>query len=95
MARRNTLMAYINLNGTTLEMILTVLDEADKHYSSFTLSSEWNATPSVNSFGISCNNCGGSHVVRDCTEPKDQDRIMKNAKARNEKFRENRANNSN
>ncbi|KAL3768918.1 hypothetical protein ACHAWU_010259 [Discostella pseudostelligera] len=39
-ARRNTLMTSVNLNGTTLEMIRTVLDEADKHYSSFTLSSQ-------------------------------------------------------
>ena len=94
-ARRNTLMTSVNLNGTTLEQIRTILDEADKHYSSFTLSSEWNASPSANSFGVTCDNCGGSHVVRDCTEPKDQDRIARNAKARNEKFREYRANNNN
>ena len=94
-ARRNTLMTSVNLNGTTLEKIRTILDEADKHYSSFTLSSEWNAAPSANSFGITCNNCGGSHVVGDCTEPKDQDRIARNAKSRNDKYREYRANNNN
>ena len=51
--------------------------------------------PSANLFGISCNNCGGSHVVGNCTEPKDQDRITRNAKAWHDRFRENKANNLN
>lgn len=88
-SQKNTLMPTSNLTGNLIEQIEMLWDEATSHYTTYVLNNTWVDLPSANytgggAGGVECDNCKGNHYLRDCPKDKDDERIARNRKARNE-----------
>ena len=76
--------------GSTLEQIKTILNEADKHYNTYSVNDEWKFGKAV--YANACFNCGGNHGLQNCTQAKDDGRIER---AKNEYHKKKNANGGN
>ena len=71
--RDNGILGIGSTSGTTLDQIKSILAEADRHYNTYSVNSEWNFGKAV--YANACFNCGGDHGLPACTKDHDKGRI--------------------
>ena len=65
-------------NKKTLTYVCEILLKANNEFQSLNKDKKWNVLESsVNA----CSNCDGDHLLPDCKEPRDEDKIARNKKA--------------
>ena len=78
------------MTGSTLEQIKTILNEADKHYNTYSVNDEWKFGKAV--YANACFNCGGDHGLHNFTQAKDDGRIERAKNEYNKKKNSNDVN---
>ena len=71
--RDNSILGIGATSGTILDQIKQILTEADRHYNTYSVNSEWNFGKAV--YANACFNCGGDHGLPNCNKPHDKGRI--------------------